>query len=98
MGDAMNIDFAPLAHGPNSFADGLQFFNDIRAWAEGYEKKTMVPDATNHKTANETTNILLFNAPDFLKPFGRKVVASVMDDRLRTAMMYILAIHSPVSP
>jgi hypothetical protein len=30
----MNIDFSALKHGPHSFKDGLEFFNDIKEWSE----------------------------------------------------------------
>jgi hypothetical protein len=39
----MDIRFDDLAHGPNNFRDGLEFFEDIKEWAEAYEKSYMVP-------------------------------------------------------
>ncbi|XPS98072.1 hypothetical protein M3J09_007286 [Ascochyta lentis] len=87
IGDAMGIDYSSLRHGPESFTDGLEFFEDIKEWAETYEKEYMVPDRYNHQLAEETTRILLANAPDALKPYGQNVVAALMDDRLRKAMM-----------
>jgi hypothetical protein len=97
MAEAMKIDCSPLRHGPSSFRDGVEFFQDMRAWAEDYEKKTMVPDKNNHQTANETTNILLFNMPKSIHSFGKKVIACMMDERLRTAMMYACVPH-PQAP
>ena len=88
VGDAMGIDFADLRHGPHSFKDGLEFFEDIKEWADNYEKEHMVPDKYNHQLAEETTRILLANTPDALKPYGQNVVTALMDDRLRRAMMY----------
>jgi len=84
----MGISYEPLTHGPNSFRDGVQFVEDVRTWASAYEAKTMVPDPVNHKVAEETTAILLCNVPSFLKPAGKKAVASLMDERLRRAMLY----------
>jgi hypothetical protein len=39
----MDIKFDDLAHGPNNFKDGVEFFDDIKEWAEAYEKSYMVP-------------------------------------------------------
>lgn len=84
----MGIDFSILPHGPNAFRDGLEFFEELKEWADGYEEKCMVPDKYNHQLAEETTRILLANAPDALKPVGQKVVTTLMDARLRSAMLY----------
>jgi hypothetical protein len=84
----MGIDFADLHHGPNSFKDGLEFFEDIETWATKYEIRCMVPNKYNHQLAEETTRILLANVPELLKPFGRNVVTTLLDERLRSAMMY----------
>ncbi|KZM28588.1 uncharacterized protein EKO05_0001432 [Ascochyta rabiei] len=88
IGDAIDIDYSSLRHGPETFKDGLEFFEDIKEWAEKYESKYMVPDKYNHQLAEETTRILLANAPEALKPYGQNVVAALMDDRLRRAMLY----------
>lgn len=106
----MGIDFSPMAHGPHNFRDGLEFVEDLKLWSDAYEKRTMVPDESNHKLANETTAILLNGIPLFLQPYalpcykykakhstnctssfraGRKVVSSLMDERLRRAMMSV---------
>jgi hypothetical protein len=88
VGDAMGIDYKDLRHGPHAFKDGLTFFEDVREWADSYEKARMVPDKYNHQLAEETTRILLADAPDALKPYGQRVVTALMDDRLRRAMIY----------
>ncbi|ORY07774.1 hypothetical protein BCR34DRAFT_16984 [Clohesyomyces aquaticus] len=88
IGDAMGVSLAPLSNGPSSFKDGLQFVEDLRAWSDAYEKRAMVPGDTNHKTAEKTIDMLLVNAPDFMKPAGKQAVITLMDDRLRKAMIY----------
>ncbi|KAJ4380564.1 hypothetical protein N0V86_003923 [Didymella sp. IMI 355093] len=88
VGDAMGIDFKDLRHGPHAFKDGLEFFEDVKEWADKYEEVKMVPDQYNHQLAEETTRILLANAPEALKPYGQNVVTALMDDRLRRAMLY----------
>lgn len=88
IGDAMGISYADLAHGPNSFKDGYEFYEDVKVWSEAYEKQHMVPNDYNHKLADETTRILLVNIPRVLAPYAKPVVATLMDERLRKAMMY----------
>ncbi|KAJ4361160.1 hypothetical protein N0V95_002129 [Ascochyta clinopodiicola] len=88
IGDAMGVDYSSLRHGPESFKDGLEFFEDIKEWAEEYENDYMVPDKYNHQLAEETTRILLANVPEALKPYGQNIVVALMGDRLRHAMMY----------
>lgn len=88
VGDAMGIDYSCLRHGPHSFRDGLEFFEDIKEWAYNYESRYMVPNKYNHQLAEETTSILLANVPDALRPYGQNVVTALMDDRLRRAMLY----------
>ena len=83
----MNITFEALTHGPNGFTDGLQFVTDLQAWSEAYEARVMVPHPQNHKLAEETTKLLLYDVPDFLKPVGRQAVFTMMSARLRKAMM-----------
>jgi hypothetical protein len=77
-----------MAHGPDNFRDGFEFVEDLRTWADAYEKRTMVPDDFNHKLAEETIAILLCNTPGPLKPAGRQIVIALMDERLRRSMIY----------
>ncbi|KAF1951475.1 hypothetical protein CC80DRAFT_575359 [Byssothecium circinans] len=86
--DAMGIQYDALAHGPSSFKDGYEFFYDIKAWATAYEEKCMLPDKFNHQLAEETVRILLCNVPGILIPHAKQIVISLMDDRLRTSMLY----------
>ena len=86
IGDAMGIQYKGfLAH--NEWVDGLDFFYDIRAWAEEYEAQYMVPAQSNKQTADELVPLLLFYVPKLLKPAVANLVGVLMGDRLRTAMM-----------
>lgn len=89
MGDAMLIDYRKLPSAKRGFQDGIQWLEEIWQWAEEYEIKHMVPNKDNHQTANETTAILLFTLPDALKSIGGHAVSAVMDDKLRSAMMFV---------
>jgi hypothetical protein len=84
----MDIDLSPLEHGPSSFKDGLEFFEDIQSWADQYERKYMVPNKFNHQLAEETSAILLTDVPGPMKSTAKNFVKALMDDRLRKAMMY----------
>jgi hypothetical protein len=84
----MAIDFSALKHGPSSFTDGLEFFEDIKEWAGQYERKYMVPNKWNHQLAEETSAILLTDVPASAKPVAKEFVKALMDDRLRKSMMY----------
>ena len=96
VGDAMKIDYGRLESCDPGWIDGLQWLEEIMAWSEAYEKRAMVPDVNNKKTADETTAILLWTVPAALKEFGRNVVSALMDDRLRMAMMYVRSHHPRV--
>lgn len=91
IGDAMEISYTKLksgGEGGQGWIDGLQWLDELKAWSAEYEKRFMVPDKNNQKTAEQTVAILLYSMPGFLKPHGRRIVGALMDDRLRTAMMY----------
>lgn len=88
-GDAMGIGYQKLKLAKDGWIDGLQWLEDLTEWAQEYETEYMKPHMNNKVTAEQTTNLLLWYTPSAMKPFGRKVVSALMDDRLRTAMMYV---------
>lgn len=87
VGQAMGIDYAVLLGGKTGWADGVEWLDGIRAWSEEYEAAAMLPSETNHRVTEETLNLLLWMVPASWKPFGHQVVATLMDERLRRAMM-----------
>ncbi|KAL9624898.1 MAG: hypothetical protein Q9160_000945 [Pyrenula sp. 1 TL-2023] len=88
MGDAMEISFAPLKSSVTGWTSGVHFLTELMEWTESYEKEHMLPSKANHQTAEHTVAILLYTVPPFLQSFARSVVYSLMDARLRTAMIY----------
>lgn len=84
----MGIDYSALRHGPTSFKDGLEFYEDIQEWATQYETEKMVPNKYNHQLAEETSAILMTDVPKPLKPVAKNFVVALMDDVLRKSMMY----------
>lgn len=88
IGDGMGIKYDELRRAKTGWKDGIEFYEDIREWAEDYERKFMVPAATNRVTADETVKLLLWLVPWFLHPYVRNVLCVMMGDRVRTAMMF----------
>ncbi|KAF2657539.1 hypothetical protein K491DRAFT_691000 [Lophiostoma macrostomum CBS 122681] len=88
MGKAMSIPFDALTGGPDSFRDGLDFYQSLKAWSLAYEERVMLPAQSNHTVAEQTTSILLYNIPTFMHPAGKNAVYALMDERLRRAMLY----------
>lgn len=86
IGDAMSIQYTGYLK-QNSWKDGLEFAKDIIEWAQQYEEEYMRPAASNCKTANELTPLLLFYLPSPFVGFARSVMGVIMGERLREAMM-----------
>ncbi|KAK7606023.1 hypothetical protein JOL62DRAFT_560556 [Phyllosticta paracitricarpa] len=93
VGDAMEISYHELKSAETGWTDGLHWFEELEEWTKRYEETYMVPDVANKKTADETTAILLWDVPKAMRPFAFKVVSSLMDDRLRKAMMFKKNVH-----
>lgn len=93
IGKAMKISFDTLPSAKSGWRDGLHWLEEVQAWSIAYEKQYMVPDVNNQKTADYTTNILLWAIPSWLRGVGIQAVCALMDDRLRKSMMY-----APPSP
>jgi hypothetical protein len=88
IGDAMGIEYRGRLS-KTEWADGIEFYEDIKAWAEGYESKYMVPTPSNKQTADELVPLLLFWVPNFMVSFASSLVGVLMGDMLRTAMTYV---------
>ena len=71
--------------GKKAWIDGADWINAVDEWAERYEEKHMLPAESNKAVAEQTVALLLYEVPSFLHPFGKHVVSSLMDDRLRRA-------------
>lgn len=87
LGDSMDISYESLGDGKAAWKDGLEWLEDIRQWSEAYEEMCMVPAETNHATALQTIEILLWPVPSLLKPMGCQLVSALLEPRLRLAMM-----------
>lgn len=88
MGDAMKIPYdvlKPYLEGKPD--DGIAFYEAIEAWSDDYAKEYMVPSEYNKQTADRTLDVLLFGTPEWRMPFMRGIMSTLIDDRLRTAIM-----------
>lgn len=96
IGDALGIDYSILLPpatekqdgSPAKFQDGIEWLDRITAWAQDYERRAMIPAQTNKDTADQTAAVLKYGLPQRLKFLGDWFVSSMMDERLRLAMMY----------
>lgn len=88
MGDAMNIKFDVLPGSKTGWKDGLQFYQELDAWAKAYEARCMVPHKDNYNTAIKTKDLLLSTVPASSHSLVGQLVSAAMDDRLREAIMF----------
>ncbi len=91
LGDALGIGYELLPSGKTGFRDGIHWLEEIGEWSLGYEVKHMKPDPKSKEIADRTIDVLLYNLPVFMKPLGLYFVSFLMDERLRSAMMYVLS-------
>lgn len=82
----MAIDYQPLSK--TSWVDGLEFYEDIKSWAQSFEQSAMVPATQNKKIADGLVPLLLYWVPHFIRPFATQAIGTVMGDRLRKAMLF----------
>ncbi|EIM83948.1 uncharacterized protein STEHIDRAFT_62460 [Stereum hirsutum FP-91666 SS1] len=70
----------------NDIPESLEAYD---SWLEEYERAHMVPAETNHKLAEGTLNELTYSVPKAfgLQAFVRRVVISLLSDRVRMSMM-----------
>ncbi|QSZ28570.1 hypothetical protein DSL72_003068 [Monilinia vaccinii-corymbosi] len=98
IGDAMKISYDPLLQRPENhphpgpaapWRDGLDFYTDINAWAQRYERQQMRPGVRScKKTADALVPLLIHSVPRFLRPFARDAIGVIMGPQLRAAMAH----------
>lgn len=88
MGEAMDIKFDALPSSKTGWKDGLHFYKELDQWAAEYEERVMVPHKDNYNTAIKTQELLFDTIPSFTHALVGPLLAAVMDDRLREAIMF----------
>lgn len=84
IGDAMDIQYKGYLS-QDSWADGVEFANDITAWAKRYEVEAMKPAKVNLQASAQLTQMMLWHVPSFAKPFAQEILTVLMGDRVRDA-------------
>ncbi|KAI1810134.1 hypothetical protein GGS20DRAFT_568806 [Poronia punctata] len=86
VGDAMGIEYKGLlAH--ETWRDGIEWADDITAWAKKYEADNMKPSVVANKPAKALIPIITYWIPSFAVPFAQEAVCVLMGDRVREAFM-----------
>jgi len=86
VGDAMGIQYKGLlTH--DTWRDGIEFADDITAWAKKYEADMMKPSVIANKPARALIPIITYWIPWFATSFAEEVVCILMGDRVREAFM-----------
>lgn len=88
LGDAFKVPWQVLPGYAQGWSNGLEWIRDLETWSRAYEQKYMIPAESNHKLAAATLRVLLHKSPRWLHGFGRNVFATIMEVRLREAMLY----------
>lgn len=84
IGDMMEIDFQAVLD-KNQWKDGIEFLDDLTAWAETYEDEFMRPLDEVHHLGEVLMNMMLKSYPSFVRPLTYEVVLVLLGDRLRRA-------------
>ncbi|KAI0975137.1 hypothetical protein F4678DRAFT_419405 [Xylaria arbuscula] len=86
IGEAMGVSYKGLLE-HDTWRDGIEWADDIAAWAKRYEADVMKPSAVANKPAQALIPMITYWLPWFAKPFGQEAVCVLMGDRVREAFM-----------
>ncbi|KAF9869665.1 hypothetical protein CkaCkLH20_12852 [Colletotrichum karsti] len=87
IGDAMDIRYDGYLS-RDSWADGIEFADDITAWAKRYEIDAMKPAKVNMQPSAQLMEMMIWHVPAFAKPFAQEVFTVLMGDRVRDTFGY----------
>ena len=87
IGEAMEIPYDLLPSSRSGWRNGLEWLNELSEWSSIYEEKYMVPATSNKRLADSTIDRMLWKLPVNMKGIGRNVVAALLEDKLREAML-----------
>lgn len=85
VGDAMEIRYDGYLEHAGQWKDGIEWLDDIAAWAKEYETKHLVPAKSNIAPSRELVRLMNWHVPGFLKPFAQEALVILMGDRVRDA-------------
>jgi hypothetical protein len=84
IGDLMGIDYEAEL-GRNTWTDGIEFMDEVTAWASKYEDKYMHPYPEVRKLGEVLMDLLLTSYPKFARPMAHQISLVLMGDRMRHA-------------
>lgn len=84
LGESMEIQYKGFL-ARDSWRDGIEFVEDITAWAKGYEIGFMKPARSNVPPSRQLMEMMIFHVPAPLKPFVEECLTVLMGDRVRDA-------------
>jgi len=86
-GEALGVNYGLLPGSREGWKDGIEWLDELDKWSTEYQKKYMVPGTSNKKVADATLYYIVWMLPTLLKPIGENLVAAILEDKLREAMM-----------
>jgi hypothetical protein len=87
----MDISYERLVSSGCVWRDGLHWLEELEAWSLGYEEESMGAAEANNRLARATLDAALFNVPRFLRGFGERFMVSILEPRIRKALVYFYA-------
>ncbi|KAJ9615189.1 hypothetical protein H2200_001263 [Cladophialophora chaetospira] len=87
LGTVMDIPYDALPSSRSGWQDGLHWLEKLDAWSKVYEEEHTVPYEHNKTLALATIEIGLTNVPRKFHGIGLTFVSTLLDPRLRRAMM-----------
>lgn len=90
IGEALEVPFGdllPSCSPGKEVRNGLEWLNELSKWSQTYEEAHMIPALSNKRLADSTFKIILWKMPSSLHGFGRKILATLLDDKLRESML-----------
>ena len=83
----MEIPYGVLPYSEAGWLNGLEWLKELERWSRSYEEGHMIPTASNKRLAAWTIERILWNLPSRMKGIGKNVVATLLEDKLRAAML-----------
>ena len=89
LSELMDVPYDVWRSAGSGWRDGLHWLEEIEAWSRAYDEVNTVPDKCNKILARVTISIALINVPCLLQGVAKQVVAALLDQRIRRAVMYV---------
>lgn len=83
----MGVNFDLLPGSQEGWEDGVEWLEQLDDWSCEYQDAHMVPASTNKTVADATLYHMLWKLPTRFKLIGKQIVAAILEEKLREAMM-----------